>query len=265
MSVMSFDKSYLRGGEVRIHSRHENVDFEIHRHEHFELIYYRDCTGVMRINGTEFAIKGECIFLLTPTDFHEIFATGGEASRSVVVAFSETVIDESLFSEGSIQPCVIYEPDAFLAAAFEKMHELYRVGGEVREISHLINYSLSAVAKHGMPVNPDSSYIHPKIREAVSYVISGLDGDCSLNTISARVGLSPSYFSTKFREVMKKQYQEWLKEMRIARAKRILESTDDPILNITYECGYNNPSHFIKTFRSATGFTPKAYRKKSKK
>ena len=265
MGVVSFDKSYLRGGDVRIHSRHENVDYEMHRHEHFELIYYSGCSGVMRINGYEYEIKDECIFLLTPTDFHEISTTVAEGALSIVVAFSEAVIDEALFSAGFVQPCVTYEPDDFIAAAFNKMHEIYRTGTETREIFHLINYALSNVTKKGLPVNPDNSYIHPKIREAVTYRLSNIDGDCSLEAISTEVGLSPSYFSTKFLEVMKKPYRVWLQTTRLDRAKRMLESTDDPIINVAYECGYSNPSHFIKIFKKSTGYTPKSYRKISKK
>ena len=261
MGVLSFDKSFLGGRDIHIHSRHKSVGFEMHRHEYFEMIYYNSCRGITRINGTEYKISGECIFLLTPTDFHEIIDEGDADSHSVVVAFTESVIDEALFSGGAITPSVIYSPDAYLAATFNKMYEIYKSSKDLREISHLINYSVCAITKDGAPVNRDSSYVHPKIREAITYVMANLDSDSSLECVAGIVGLSPSYFSAKFSEVMKKPYKLWLKEAKIARAKRLLESTDEPIINISYECGYNNTSHFIKVFGSMTGCTPKTYRK----
>ena len=266
MGVKSFDKSYLgKNNSVRVHTRRGDVCFEMHGHEYFEMIYYSGCVGVMHINGNECAVTDSCIFLLTPTDFHEIFAKESESSRSVVLSISETVIDESLFKGGAIQPCVIYNPDGFLTAAFDKLYEIYREGGSEGELLHLVNYAISAVSRNGTPINPDSSYIHPKIREAVTYVMAHIDGDSSLPSIAKRVGLSPTYFSTKFREVMKRPYQAWLAETKIARARRMLESTDEPVLNIAYECGYNNPSHFIKIFGRTTGQTPREYRKNFKK
>ena len=266
MSVTSFDKSYLGAHSVRIHKRHEKVGFEMHRHEHFEMIYYSGCQGTMRINGNEYRISDSCIFLLTPTDFHEIEATEALNSYSVVIAFAESLIDEFLFEGGAIQPCVIYSPDSYLCATFNKALEIYKgQGSGAQELTHLINYALYELTRNGCPINLDSAYTHPKIREAVTYVMANIDGESSLPAVAKRVGLSPSYFSTKFREVMKKPYQVWLMEARIARARRMLESTDDPILNIAYECGYNNPSHFIKVFGAATGYTPKAYRKLFKK
>ena len=147
----------------------------------------------------------------------------------------------------------------------DKIYEIYKGGNDECELLHLINYAISAVTRGGTPINPDSSYIHPKIREAVTYVMANIDGDSSLTEVAERVGLSPSYFSTKFREVMRRPYQEWLRETKIARARRMLESTDEPILNIAYECGYNNTSHFIKVFGALTGHTPREYRKLFKK
>lgn len=264
MGIRSFDKSNLDRHSLHVHTRHENVGFEMHRHEYFEMIYYSGCRGEMHINGVSYEIRDECIFLLTPTDFHEIDAAGGEGSRSVVISFAESVIDEAIFRDGAVQPSALYMPEAFLCAAFDKMLSLYS-DAEPLALSHLINYALSEITRHGAPVNPDNSYVHPKIREAVSYLMANMERDCSLEAISERVGLSPSYFSAKFSEVMKKPYKAWLIEARIARARRMLEGTDEPILDIAYECGYNDPSHFIRVFKNQTGYTPKAYRKTVKK
>ena len=54
---------------------------------------------------------------------------------------------------------------------------------------------------------------------------------------------------------------EYLNRYRIEQAAAMLEETDQKVLDISLECGYENFSYFIRRFRAYKNMTPAAYRK----
>ncbi len=74
------------------------------------------------------------------------------------------------------------------------------------------------------------------------------------------VGMSYSYFSRSFKRITSKSFKEYLNEVRINNAERLLLSSDSSVTEIALECGYTNPSYFISVYRAAKGLTPKARR-----
>ena len=64
---------------------------------------------------------------------------------------------------------------------------------------------------------------------------------------------------------MKKYYQitptEYLNRIKLERAAELLETTSDSVLDIMFECGFNNVSYFNQLFKKAYGTTPGGYRR----
>ena len=52
-------------------------------------------------------------------------------------------------------------------------------------------------------------------------------------------------------------------ELRVQKARKLLLETDLPLLDICTECGFQDQSYFIKTFRERTGISPARFRKRS--
>ncbi|ABW27088.1 AraC transcriptional regulator domain protein [Acaryochloris marina MBIC11017] len=53
---------------------------------------------------------------------------------------------------------------------------------------------------------------------------------------------------------------QYLLQQRVERAKQLLKQTDQPIVDIAFECGFSSHSHLSRQFRQVTGMTPKVYR-----
>ncbi len=68
---------------------------------------------------------------------------------------------------------------------------------------------------------------------------------------------SVSSFKRKFKEVFQDSPAHWLREQRLQRAKVLINSTDKTIADISYEVGFESPSHFIHLFKKKFGVTPK--------
>lgn len=86
----------------------------------------------------------------------------------------------------------------------------------------------------------------------------------NLETIAESCGVSPSYFSRKFKEETGEKYIDALTDIRIQEAERLLAETDDSVLEIMEKVGYLDDKHFRRVFTQRTGVTPTQYRKKIK-
>ncbi|MEQ1624618.1 MAG: AraC family transcriptional regulator, partial [Sediminibacterium sp.] len=83
----------------------------------------------------------------------------------------------------------------------------------------------------------------------------------SLSEIAAVAEMSVPGFCRFFKKNIKKTYFNFLQELRIGHACKLLNDTEKPILEICYDSGYNSWAHFSKQFKQIKGMAPSAYRK----
>jgi len=87
-----------------------------------------------------------------------------------------------------------------------------------------------------------------------------MDSSLSLASISEKYNISESYFSTLFKSEIKINFSEYLENLRIEQALKLLKTTDIFISDIYQEVGYNNAYSFRRAFKKLVGITPKAVR-----
>ncbi len=83
----------------------------------------------------------------------------------------------------------------------------------------------------------------------------------TLDALAARYGLSRSYLCRAFKRHVGIPPHEYLLNRRIETAMLSLQSTDEKILSIALSAGFNDLSHFNRSFKARTGQSPSAYRK----
>ena len=88
--------------------------------------------------------------------------------------------------------------------------------------------------------------------------------DISLNAVAAKVGMSPSYFSSVFSREMGKTFVEYLTAIRMDKAKELLMCSPMKTSEIGYEVGYKDPHYFSYIFKKTQGCSPKEYRARRK-
>ena len=87
-----------------------------------------------------------------------------------------------------------------------------------------------------------------------------MKSDLSANDISAHVGISPSYFSSLFNELMKESVTSYLNRIRVEQAKKLLSNTKMPIKEIGTSCGFASANVFGRVFKKYTQQSPSQYR-----
>ena len=107
----------------------------------------------------------------------------------------------------------------------------------------------------------DANRNQQKIKEAVEYIKENYNKDLNMAVVSNFISMNYSLFSFSFKQYTGKNFVNFLKEIRIAKAKELLAETDMKIIEISQEIGYENEKHFMKIFKTECGVSPSEYRK----
>jgi AraC family transcriptional regulator len=99
------------------------------------------------------------------------------------------------------------------------------------------------------------------LRRAKEFLHDAIDRNPGIGELSAAVGMNVDHFSRMFKRSTGVAPHQYLGEIRLERAKRLLASGRAPIIEIAYEIGYANPSQFSAFFRKRTGQSPSDFRR----
>lgn len=99
--------------------------------------------------------------------------------------------------------------------------------------------------------------IAPALQAVATHYMDPID----LTDLARRCGLSPTHFRRVFRKATGKAPLDYVNHVRLKMAAALLASTTRTILDIALDVGYPTLSTFYRNFRSATGLSPRAWRK----
>lgn len=106
-----------------------------------------------------------------------------------------------------------------------------------------------------------SERLSRKLRVAMEVDHLHRDPNLSLWALAKHTGASPNYISQTLNEKIGESFFDFVNGYRIAEAKTLLSTTNESVLNITYDVGFNARSSFYNAFKRVTGQTPTSYRK----
>jgi AraC-like DNA-binding protein len=98
-----------------------------------------------------------------------------------------------------------------------------------------------------------------RINTVVSYLMDNYSQEIKIETIANLINLNKSSFCRYFKARTHKTCSQFLNEIRIAHACKLLVNTSMTASQVCYETGYNNISHFNRQFKLITGATARAY------
>lgn len=101
-----------------------------------------------------------------------------------------------------------------------------------------------------------------QVRRALSYIDSNYAKPISLSEVAQTLSLSAGYLSSVFRKEIGCTYVQYVTELRMKAAERLLETTGLRVSEIARQVGYPNAAYFATLFRNATGFSPAEWRER---
>lgn len=107
----------------------------------------------------------------------------------------------------------------------------------------------------------DDSRNQQKIKQAIAYIEANFDKDLNMAVVSNEISMNYSLFSYVFKQYTGSNFVNYLRDIRVKEAKRLLKDTDMKVVDISQCIGYDNEKHFMKVFKTCTGVSPSEYRK----
>ncbi|MCK0156504.1 AraC family transcriptional regulator [Cellulophaga sp. F20128] len=134
------------------------------------------------------------------------------------------------------------------------------------KILHLITYSkdLKFINREGYSPNTVSNLDSKRIKAVYEYILDNYKSDIKIAEVAALANLAPTSFSRYFKIRTNKTFSDFVSELRISLACKLLQNKDYTILQIAHMCGYNTLSNFNRKFKDITCENPNKYRDRFK-
>lgn len=233
--------------------------FPLHAHDYFEVEIVLEGDGTQRINGNECALQRGSVTVLSPSDFHEVYAETDATLMVWNIAFDDSVISpvmlESIFLSGGMYR-VLNEKDLFKVDSVISLLE--QDCDNLNAIKLLMEYLLLILLQNKSDYKELS-----QISKAVLYIETHFRENPSLSEVAKHVCLSPVYFGNLFKNVKGERYVDYVNRKKVKCAAMLLESGLS-VAEACYNSGFGSLSGFLYTFKKIKGVSPKEYKQNRK-
>ena len=249
-----------------------------HRHSKFEIVHFRSGAGIYSVNGHNYSIKPNDVFVFSSNEQHCIteiieplefvnihfeprFFWGSrfESFSDVGMFFSHSDKFQCRLTRNSKSASYIADLIEGILSEIKQKKQEYKMMARAKLTDILV--TLIREYKYTNE-NESRSYSNVKaVKTAMDYIHKHLVEKITLEDIATNSGMSRSRFSTVFKETMGITLWDYVCEKRIELVMQKLEKNEDAsMMDIALKCGFNNTANFNKAFKKQTGITPKEYK-----
>lgn len=266
--------------------RHKSeFTYPVHRHAELEINFIENAAGARRIVGDSVETIGDYdLVLIGGENLEHTWAQADCCSsdiREITIQFSAALFSQTL--RGKNQFAAIRKmldaaehgivfPLGTIIRVYAKLESL--VKEEDRFIQYLkflelLNYLaqredyrvLASSSFASVQDNTDSR----RIGKVKQYIDAHFSEAIRQTELAALVGMSPSAFSSFFKAHTGRTLSDYMSDVKLGHASRLLVDSSKNVAEICYECGFNNLSNFNRIFKAKRGYTPREFRSLYKK
>ena len=196
--------------------------------------------------------------------------------REITIQFSDTLLDARLLGRNQFSSIRKMFENARLGVTFS-MQAIMKVYNQLDAIANMnerfeqflcmlkILYELSC--DRGARTLASSSFAagdtgreSRRVAKVKDYISAHYAEDLRLDDLAQLVGMAPTAFSRFFKQHTTRTLVDYIIDVRLGNAARLLVDTTTSISEICYACGFNNLSNFNRTFKARRGYTPRDFR-----
>ena len=123
-----------------------------------------------------------------------------------------------------------------------------------------LEYNLEQIRKR---VKKSTVQTDPRIQTVIDYIMLNPTEEYTSDKLSGMAEVAETTFRRLFKEATGKTATEFIRQVRLTTAARLLLVSNDPVNCIALDVGFEDANHFTRVFRQAFGMTPGRYRKMS--
>ena len=249
-----FDADYYIVGSAT------DFSFPQHVHRCLELVCVEEGRMVVTVEEKEWILTaGDCI-LIWSAQVHG-FRSEGHSSHTLCVFSPELVRRFFTQHSGQLPLCpVIRGEDASLChqliARLKEENNILAVKGILYlvagEIERYVTFHKRARGRH-----EERSVL---MSQMLAYMNEHFMGECSIGRMAEELCYEKGYLSKVFSKTIGISPAEYVLQLRLSRARELLRSTPDSVINVGIASGFNSPRTFNRNFMERYGVTPTQFR-----
>lgn len=259
--------------------------YPLHRHKEFELNFIEKGKGVRRIVGDSVEEIGDYeLVLIGGADLEHVWEQGKCRSkdiREITIQFSGDIFGTELLSKNQFASIrrMLRRAEHGLAFPLSSIMRVYSTLDDIaNENERFVQFLKFLYVLYELSISDDarvlasSSFAHTarsnesrRVEKVKQYINDHYAKPLKLADLAGLVGMSPVSFSRFFRQRTGRTLSDYIVDIRLGFAARMLVDSSKNISEICYECGFNNLSNFNRTFKSKRNYTPRDFRAMFKK
>jgi len=260
------------------------IQVPLHWHNEMELIVIKKGTGLVSVDLHTKAVSSGDIVCILPGQLHSI-----EQKEQEHMEYENILLQPSMLVSGEQDLCASQyilplttgklSPERFITPELawypEAAHCIYEIdqlsglhpeGYQLAVKGWLFQFLFTLITnqKSRDSVSKTTTNSLLKLKTILGYVETHYSEPITIDRMAALTYYSKSHFMKFFKQHMGMGFTEYLNTYRLTIACRLLDSTEDTILDIAVQAGFDSPSYFNRLFKRKYQMTPKNYRSRYK-
>ncbi len=272
----------LMGKDVLyIADRHKKeFTYPIHNHEVYELNFVENASGVRRIVGDSQEVIGDYdLVLITSPDLEHVweqYQCHSDDIREITIQFDFSMGDDTLFGRNPFASITrmmqqarkgLSFPMSAIMKVYEKLDTLSRVQDGFYSVTQFLSILYELSKCEGARTLATSSYAKVQVEDdsrrilkVKNYIAKNYMDDLRLPMLASIADMSPSAFSRFFKLHTGRNLSDYIIDIRLGYASRMLVDTVKTVSEISFDCGFNNLSNFNRIFKRKKNCSPSEFR-----
>jgi len=238
--------------------------FPMHLHAGPEILRVNKGALKVQLNATEYLVTEGNMVIIFPNVIHAYQSTELYAETDLIICGTDAkngfpknignhMVEQPVLPISNLHPDVNYMFSALMEEAQNgNQTQLINAYFQIFWLRLLPELTLTSMEQ---PVFSDLA------TNLITYVTEHFYEQISLESLSKELGVCRFYLSRIFTQVLHTSFREYINTLRIDHARKLLINTQNQILDIAIECGFQSQQTFNRVFKEICGMTPGEYRK----
>lgn len=255
-----------RGIYLRENKHKEKNIVKKHYHENYQILYALENEGEITFDHDHFLFSQDNLAYITPYSNHSITSNG--KMTVLVLEFHLDRLDstiQSLVDQAFLKRTKLINLNLFEAGEvrqlFRRMLYEQSQGKAINEIAMRVYLAelLLILSRTEKDPNPLDANIQ-RAERIRTYINTHYFEIVNASEIAQKLGISVRHVNTIFKEQYHVTPMQYLNEVRMEKAKKLLMETEKDIASICFEVGFEAISTFYRRFKEYTSLSPNKYR-----
>jgi YesN/AraC family two-component response regulator len=250
-----------------------------HSHLSYELYYMLAGDRYYFIEDRTYHVQQGDMILIEPHQLHRTINATSESHERVLINFRYSFIEDML-AQLDYNPLPMFGAHRLLKLDIKEQSQVEAImlkllkerkqeetGFEGYTKLLLLELLLLLLRHTRQTATKQAEYpnsLHRKVSDIVKYINMQYDQPLSLTQLAGQFHMSPYYLSRIYKEVTGFTLVEYVNQVRIKEAQRLLLTTAHNVTAITEMVGFDSSTHFGRVFKAVAGISPLQYRKLNK-